>query len=342
MEGRKKVNPEFAEPASTANPDSEKYVAEKVSEGTAQALKIKVDVAENFGAILADIRKRLLVPASLIDVEEKMIGENKVSISASYYGITVNGVLSRNGEKADCLVVYSQGHGGDPFRFQYHNVLRVKVLEQKCDVLSLSMLGLGLNIGASAFPAVLSDNNGWMSLNAEQAHFHENYALFYDKNNPGLDPISLLLSGNHAIISRVMREYSQVSMLGVSGGGWTTTLMSALIPEIQRSMSFAGSLPLFLRTFGSDRGDYEQVMPPLWRAYDYWHFYFLGQLDRNGVENRRVTLVYGNKDKCCFRDPQASIMKEIFDVIGGVQVLLVESTEHNVNPELAFNLIFEE
>jgi len=62
----------------------------------------------------------------MIEVTEEELAGNKVSISGSYYGIEVNGILFKNGEETDCLVIYSQGHGGDPFRFQYHNILRLK------------------------------------------------------------------------------------------------------------------------------------------------------------------------------------------------------------------------
>jgi len=181
-----------------------------------------------------------------------------------------------------------------------------------------------------------------MVLSVGQAHFHVNYSFFYDKKYPEADPISLLLSGNHAIISHVIKNYRNVSMIGISGGGWTTTLLSALIPKIQHSISYAGTIPLFLRTFPGNIGDYEQVLPPLWREYDYWNFYFLGQLDRLGIKNRRFTLVYSKHDNCCFSDPGANIMKEIFDTVGGVQVMVLDVEEHAINVHLALSLLFDE
>src|SRR6185312_13818026 len=44
-----------------------------------------------------------------------------------------------------------------------------------------------------------------------------------------------------------LNEYSEVDMIGLSGGGWTTTLYAAVDPRIMRSFPVAGSIPLYLR-----------------------------------------------------------------------------------------------
>lgn len=48
-----------------------------------------------------------------------------------------------------------------------------------------------------------------------------------------------------------------VTMVGISGGGWTTVLYAALDPRVDVSVPVAGSVPLFQRS-GLDWGDAEQ------------------------------------------------------------------------------------
>jgi len=55
-----------------------------------------------------------------------------------------------------------------------------------------------------------------------------------------------------------------VSMIGLSGGAWTTHLISAIDPRVQLSIPVAGSAPLYVRNEGIGVGDYEQVYPPLY------------------------------------------------------------------------------
>ena len=55
--------------------------------------------------------------------------------------------------------------------------------------------------------------------------------------------------------------YERVYMLGLSGGGWTSTLLPALDPRVQLSFPLAGSLPWYL--FGAHAAcDYEQCREP--------------------------------------------------------------------------------
>ena len=61
-------------------------------------------------------------------------------------------------------------------------------------------------------------------------------------------------------------------MAGLSGGGWTTTLVGALDPRIDRLYPVSGSLPMHLRrTLKSDLGDWEQSEADgLYELVDYW------------------------------------------------------------------------
>ena len=58
--------------------------------------------------------------------------------------------------------------------------------------------------------------------------------------------------------------YKRIVLVGLSGGGWTTTVAAALDPRIDLSIPVAGSLPFAMRTAHKgdpyhDLGDYEQL-----------------------------------------------------------------------------------
>ena len=69
--------------------------------------------------------------------------------------------------------------------------------------------------------------------------------------------------------------YKRVVMVGLSGGGWTTTVAAAIDPRIDLSIPVAGSLPFAMRTAHAgdpyhDLGYYEQQRArPIYDACNY-------------------------------------------------------------------------
>ena len=94
-------------------------------------------------------------------------------------------------------------------------------------------------------------------------------------------------------------SYRVFHMIGLSGGGWTTTVYAALDPTIRRSVSVAGTIPLYLRSGGSV-GDLEQFEPSFYRLAGYPDLYILGTL---GAGRRQVQVV-SRHDDCCFGQAQ--------------------------------------
>jgi hypothetical protein len=122
-------------------------------------------------------------------------------------------------------------------------------------------------------------------------------------------------------------SFSDVNMLGLSGGGWTTTLYAALDPRVTRSFPVAGSLPLYLRNAipvpadelqgqeGAswmqsiapliayqcpDLGDEEQWISSLYSIAGYPDLYVLGSY---GVGRSQIQILNRN-DNCCFGQAQ--------------------------------------
>ena len=143
----------------------------------------EIELANVSNPLLPDdalkLRKMLLksiVPTNKIDVHIKS-KDNFEVFETTYYGVTIKGEFYRALEHRNCLRVYLQGHGGNPNNFAYYNQLREMFLKNGCNVLSLSMLGLGFNEGSTSFPSQF----GILNLSPIQASNHGNYSFFFDK-----------------------------------------------------------------------------------------------------------------------------------------------------------------
>lgn len=97
-------------------------------------------------------------------------------------------------------------------------------------------------------------------------------------------------------------HFEDIVMIGLSGGGWTTTLYAALDPTIQLSIPVAGSLPLYLRNadYVHDR---EQYLPAFYKIAGYPDLYVLGSYG----EGRSQIQILNRNDDCCFGEKQHDI-----------------------------------
>lgn len=95
-----------------------------------------------------------------------------------------------------------------------------------------------------------------------------------------------------------LKNFKDISMVGVSGGGWTTTLVAALDKRINYSFPVAGSYPMFVRYQESSRnyGDFEQTFPQLYTKINYLDLYILGSTG----EDRSQLQISNKYDPCCY------------------------------------------
>jgi hypothetical protein len=102
-------------------------------------------------------------------------------------------------------------------------------------------------------------------------------------------------------------QYEEFDMVGLSGGGWTTTVYSAIDPTIKFSFPVAGTIPLYLRSGGSI-GDLEQTLDAFYRIAGYPDLYVMGSY---GFGRKQVQIL-NRRDNCCFgqdeHDPIATGM----------------------------------
>lgn len=106
-----------------------------------------------------------------------------------------------------------------------------------------------------------------------------------------LEPVAAVINA----LTTGPNAYGAVQMVGLSGGGWTTVLYSALDTRIRNSVSVAGSMPLYLRT-GESRGDIEQSVPEFYSIAGYPDLYVLAASEAS----RSHTQIFIANDNCCF------------------------------------------
>ena len=103
-------------------------------------------------------------------------------------------------------------------------------------------------------------------------------------------------------------------MLGISGGGWTTVLFSAIDDKISQNYSVVGSFPMFMRSDSKNIGDYEQIIPELYSIANYLDLYILASFG----DDRKHIQIFNKNDPCCF----SGDLRGIFD--NDIQVNLQE------------------
>ncbi len=86
--------------------------------------------------------------------------------------------------------------------------------------------------------------------------------------------------------------YQDFSMVGLSGGGWTTTVYAAIDSSISVSFPVAGRMPLYSAPYG----DTEQSLDAFYQIAGYPDLYLLGSYG-NG---RKQVWILNRRDNCCF------------------------------------------
>ncbi|HUW20032.1 MAG TPA: hypothetical protein VMW16_12090 [Sedimentisphaerales bacterium] len=224
------------------------------------------------------------------------------------------------------LIIYHQGHRGD-FVLGIDTIRAF--LEKGYSVMGISMPLLGMNNQ----PVVNLERFGKFHVTK-----HEHLKLLKNPIRFFVEPVAVAI--NYAGKLR----YDQVNMIGISGGGWTTTLYAAIDPRIKHSYPVAGSLPIYLRSDSKrDWGDYEQTLPELYHIANYLELYVMGAYG----EGRRQVQILNKYDSCCFAGIKyrtyEEAVKEVVRSLGkGKFEIFLDEThkEHKISEE-ALKVVFE-
>lgn len=114
----------------------------------------------------------------------------------------------------------------------------------------------------------------------------------YPNPTATLNYLKFFIEPGVVLLNTLASSYDEVYMAGLSGGGWATTLLSAIDTRIQKSYEVAGSLSL-LQWEGRD---WEQFLPGLADLpLDYPDLHVMAT---DGGRDKRQTLNF--YDSCCF------------------------------------------
>lgn len=100
-------------------------------------------------------------------------------------------------------------------------------------------------------------------------------------------------------------NFSSISLMGLSGGGWVSSVYPAIDSSIGYSVPVAGSWPMAVRNaFFPGGGDFEQTYPPIFSNFlDYHDLYTLSCL----APARKMLQINNRYDPCCFNGSVAHI-----------------------------------
>ncbi len=228
------------------------------------------------------------------------------------------------------LIIYHQGHNGD---FNNGKKTIEYFLKNGYSVLAFSMPLLGMNN-----QPIVDTEFGKIKLVS-----HE-YFQFIESQN--FSPLKFYFEPLSTSLNYIENNFNFTNfyMIGISGGGWTTTVYSAIDERISKSFSIAGSIPLSLRINTNDLGDYEQTLPNFYKIANYLDLYILASYG----DNRKHVQIFNEYDPCCFSGESFKNYENPIKItvsqlgIGAFQIYLDDTHyEHKIS-ENALGIIIKE
>ena len=181
------------------------------------------------------------------------------------------------------LILYHHGHDEDFLLGK--NTIQF-FLDKNFTVLAMTMPLVGMNNQ----PIVEIDGLGEMKLIS-----HNQFGLLKEKN---FNPMKFFVHPIQINLNFLEKEhgFKRYSIIGLSGGGWTAVVYSAIDDRISDSFSVAGSIPFYLRVSERDIGDYEQTNIDLYEITNYLELYVLSAYG----DDRKHTQIFNKNDPCCY------------------------------------------
>ena len=207
---------------------------------------------------------------------------DKFSIEMKY-GINSIVYLFHAEETNDELIIYHQGHNGG----FVNGIYTINYfLDNGYSVLAFSMPLVGMNNQ----PIFNMEHLGPLKFSK-----HNQFELLESEN---FSPISYFLTPITHSLNYLDKNYyfTDYYMIGISGGGWTSTIYPAIDTRISKSFAVSGSLPLFLSSNSQNIGDYEQLDPNLYETANFLELYIMSSYG----QNREFVQVFNKYDPCCF------------------------------------------
>ncbi len=215
------------------------------------------------------------------------------------------------------LLIYHQGHRGG---FLLGKKTIERFISEGYHVLAFSMPLVGMN--KSTDPE-MTKHDHLVNLDRPMRFF--------------LEPIAVALNYVGA-----EHNFEQVSMTGISGGGWTTIAYCAIDPRVGACYPVAGSYPIYIRTqIESSNGDFEQRNPDFYQLVSYIDLFILA------TSNRRQLQIFNKYDPCCFEGTYSFTYKDFVQEIvllsgGSFDVIIDETHDSHAISDFAMEKILED
>lgn len=240
------------------------------------------------------------------------------------YGINSRMYYFHSANSNGRLVIYHQGHGGD-------------FLLGKTTI--SGFLRCGYDVIALAMPLKGKNN--------KPVTFIKGVGTIYIKDHEWMRflefPLSFFMSPIQAAIKHGLgrKRYRDISLVGLSGGGWAVTLYAALDERVNNTYQVAGTMPFFLRSPVPEKskgnmGDFEQHYVALIKAANYLELYVIGSVGKN----RKQIQIINQYDSVAAHGIKyrtyASVVSEKIDKIGlggSFRVVLdPDNPDHSISP----------
>lgn len=320
----------FYEKVLVSNLSSNKYILDVKPSDLIQ-INTEFDVMEKRNSIVNYIWSDVGFPHNVFPskIDENIFDEklsvlnnlkriDKITIQMEY-GVNSISYLMTPNIVNNKLVIYHAGHGED-FR---QNIKTLEFfLEKGYSVLAFSMPLAGMNNQPTVY---FSDFGPIKLINHNRFQFLESTEF---------SPIKFFVEPIAISLNYIDKNYNYDSyhFVGISGGGWTAILYSAIDDRISKSFSIAGSLPLYLRTPQS-YGDYEQEHLALYSIANYLELYILGGYG----SDRQLVQIFNNNDPCCFSGEVSELYyNSVQDTLeylnqGSFDIFIDENSEHTIS-----------
>ena len=280
------------------NEDTDKSIItstsfEKFDTNSIIGIETKEDLNYKKTSLIKYIWKNQMPTKLPANIEENFIDDNfrdvknlqqidKITIEMEH-GINSIAYLFIPYESNNKLIIYHQGHDGDFLLGK--NTIQF-FLKNGYSIIAFNMPLKGMNNQ----PVIETSDFGPIKFIS-----HKQFPLLESSE---FSPIKyfvepIVLSLNYIDESY---NYDDYYMVGISGGGWTTVVYSAIDERVSKSYSVAGSYPLHLRHEAKNLGDYEQINPNLYRIANNLELYVMGSYG----DDRKLIQIFNKYDPCCF------------------------------------------
>jgi len=261
---------------------------------------------------------------------KELLQIDKIEVDMDY-GVDSKAYLFLAKDSNNKVIIYHQGHDGD---FEKGKNTIDFFVKNGYNVLAMSMPLQGMN----EKPIIDIPHIGKIKFFS-----HDQFRFLDNENFSSMkfffEPIAISLNSMEENY-----EFDEYIFVGISGGGWTSTIYPTLDDRISKSFSVAGGLPIILRDSIEDKGDYEQTLPEFYRIANYFEFFIISSIG----ENRKHVQIFNEFDPCCYSGNKFEVYEEeiktnIEKIGKGYFEIYLDSThkEHKIS-EYSLNVILNE